>query len=131
MEITTKIKIIKAFNINSISPEQVAIGCGKAIANGKRYSIRAGVTYKQDNAIAYIVKYITDKNICIVWKKSGRNHAGMIIPRNVFSVKADTVNALYEGGIVTKGIEFVNRYQEKVLICSPDCLQECLKNWLI
>ena len=64
------------------------------------YISTPGKTYMQNNMIKYIVKYIFDHDICIVWKKLGKKHVDQIIPRNVFSVKADEVNAIIDSGTV-------------------------------
>ncbi|MBQ7698858.1 MAG: hypothetical protein IJT49_00775 [Clostridia bacterium] len=126
----TKTSIIKAFNDNNIEAEKIAIGFGNTLPNNKRYKFRVIETYKKNNSVLFVVKYIKDRDICIVWKNSGKSHSGKIISRNIFSIKSDIVNAVDDNEIVTKWVEFVNGNKEIVLICTLDSLRDNLKKWL-
>ena len=105
------------------------------IGNGKTYTKKENsfyYVYKSDYDISdknkkFAIKYYSDHDFCLIWNVYGMNKNGQMIPRSKFSLNSECVKEKNYDGIAEKGIEFKERYKEKVIISPIEKLPDYLK----
>lgn len=124
-----KNKIIQIIESAGLNSNLFLIGVGKS--NTKKEN---GFTYKYDskynileNSKKYAIKYFPEYDFCLIWNVYGMNKNGQLIPRSNFSLSSECVKEKEYDGIAEKGIEFIGRYKEKVIISPMEKLPEYLK----